>query len=89
MANCSAINSNDIFLMRAGIPSSWEMCPLCSGFFSPLTPYLEGIKQWRKRRKEEWKSPHLELWEIILKSIFKTNNSRELVNCYIAHLKLM
>lgn len=51
MANCSAINSNDIFLMRAGIPSSWEMWWF---FQSPNSLFggYKAVEEMEERRME-------------------------------------
>lgn len=44
MANYLAINSSDIFPVRAGILSVWAIYFLLSGFCSSLTPHLGDKK---------------------------------------------
>ena len=44
MANYLAINSSDIFPVRAGILSEWAIYLLFSDFYSFLTPHLGVIK---------------------------------------------
>lgn len=75
IANHSAINSSDIFLMRAGTPSVQAICLLPSGFCSSLTAHLgrgEAVEEVEQEGKMEITS--LEITGNYCENMFKINN---------------